>query len=58
MTVLVEMEITISRRCFKNLFSMGFGFTEFLQEVFFNLPLRDVVTSRLVCKEWRDFIDK
>ena len=46
------------RRCLKNLFSMGCGFTDFLKEVFFNLPLKDVASSRLVCLEWRDFIDQ
>ena len=61
------------QRSLKQLFSMGCGFTgvfstfkpntrnffpEFLREVFNNLSLKEVQHCRLVCSEWKHFIDQ
>lgn len=40
------------------LFDMGFGFTEFLREVFLHIPVADLLSCKLVCWQWKEFIEQ
>jgi len=41
----------------QKLFSMGCGFTGFLRQMFCHLSFEEMLSARLVCTKWKEFID-
>ena len=52
-----KREIKLESKSVKQLFYMGCGFTEFLTQVFCYLNFSDVQNCRLVCIQWKQFVD-
>ena len=54
----LRLQEEFDRRSIARLFDMGFGFTEFLVNMFLHLDMRDILNCRLVCSQWKEFIEK
>ena len=53
-----QNDILREQRSIDQLFDRGCGFTEYLVNMFCYLSWSDIEICRLVCKKWKNFIDR